>query len=348
LYAILIVQVRRKLTTNNEMLENEFIQNYLNNRGISDNVIEEAHLDYEDEWIIIPVILSDKTVPFCKKRRDPRNKNRPKYKYEKGASAKLYNAWMNWEEDEVVMVEGELDALTLQSHGIPAVSSTGGAKTFKDDWKAFFEDKKVYALYDYDEAGINGAIKFLEEVPHARLAWLPEENDPTDYLQEHDLSGLMEALADAKNYPINRDTEDDYKEAAELMLNEKKQLEEEALPAPARNKHAEIMRQYYLDKAEQLKNQRWREKKADNIPDSAGLDVERAKQVPITEFVDFNKSGFATSVWNPEEDTPSMKYYPEENRVHCFSAGKGGDVIDVVQQKFSLSFKEAVKMINSN
>jgi len=75
--------------------------------------------------------------------------------------------------------------------------------------------------------------------------------------------------------------------------------------------------------------------------------VERAKQVPITKFVEFDNSGFATSVWNQDEDTPSMKYYPEENRVYCFSAGKGGDVIDIVQEKFNLSFKDAVKMINS-
>lgn len=329
------------------MIEDEFIQNYLNDRGISDKIIEKAHLDYEDGWIIIPIILSDKTVPFVKKRRDPRKKSRPKYKYETGASAKLYNAWMTWEKDEIVVCEGEMDALTLLSHGIPAVSSTGGAKTFKDGWKAFFEDKEVYVLYDYDEAGIKGAIKFLEKVPHAKLAWLPEENDPTDYLQEYDLSGLMESLAEAKNYPINCNTEDDYKEAAEAMLEEKRQLEEEALPAPARNQHTEILRKYYLDQAEKLKNQRWRKQKADNIPDSAGLNVERAKQVPITKFVEFNKSGFATSVWNPSEDTPSMKYYPDENRVHCFSAGKGGDVIDVVQQKFNLNFKEAIKMINS-
>jgi len=328
-------------------MDNEYIRNYLNNRGISDKIIEKAHLQYEDEWIIIPVILSDKTVPFSKKRRDPRDKNKPKYKYEKGGSAKLYNAWMNWEEDEVVMVEGELDALTLQSYGVPAVSSTGGAKTFKDSWRAYFEDKEVYALYDYDTAGVMGAIKFLEEVPHAKLAWLPSENDPTDYLQEHDLSGLMEALAEAKNYPINLESEDNCKEAAELMLQEKKNRQEEAMPAPARILHCNIMQEYYLEKADEIKRKSKMKEIKQNVPDSAGLDTERAKKVPIDKIIDFNSQGFAKSVWNQGEEDPSMKYYPEENRVYCFSAGKGGDAIEVVKQKYGVDFKQAVKMLNS-
>ena len=69
--------------------------------------------------------------------------------------------------------------------------------------------------------------------------------------------------------------------------------------------------------------------------------VARVKQIPITEEVSFDY-GKATSVWSPHEKTPSMHYYPEDNRVWCFASGEGGDIIDFIKQRDSLDFKQAV------
>lgn len=74
-------------------------------------------------------------------------------------------------------------------------------------------------------------------------------------------------------------------------------------------------------------------------------DVERAKQRPITNFVKF-KGGFALCLWHKER-SPSMKYYPKSNRVHCFGGcGKDEDVIGVVQQLMGVGFVTAVGIIN--
>lgn len=61
--------------------------------------------------------------------------------------------------DWVVLAEGELDCLVLCERGYPAVSSTGGAKTFKPEWADMFTDKAVYVAYDADKAGDDGAVK---------------------------------------------------------------------------------------------------------------------------------------------------------------------------------------------
>lgn len=74
------------------------------------------------------------------------------------------------------------------------------------------------------------------------------------------------------------------------------------------------------------------------------VDGHRAKQVPISNFIEF-KRGVAKSLWQPNERTPSMHYYEEENRVWCFATNQGGDVIDVIQYKYNLSFKDAVIFI---
>ncbi len=77
------------------------------------------------------------------------------------------------------------------------------------------------------------------------------------------------------------------------------------------------------------------------------FDIQKAKQRPITDFIEFDRAGFATSIWNAQDKTPSMKYYPKENRVYCFSTNRHDDVVGVVQQLKNCSFTDAVKFILS-
>src|SRR5207248_651285 len=79
----------------------------------------------------------------------------PKYWSQPGARAALYG----WEClvhhcEKVVICEGELDRLCLESHGITAVTSTGGAGVFKQEWcKALQIIPEVYICFDNDAAG---------------------------------------------------------------------------------------------------------------------------------------------------------------------------------------------------
>lgn len=75
-------------------------------------------------------------------------------------------------------------------------------------------------------------------------------------------------------------------------------------------------------------------------------DLEVAKQIPITDYIEFNRSGFANCIWHNER-TPSMKYYPKENRVWCFGCGCGGDSVDVVAQINNCSVGEALKLMKN-
>jgi hypothetical protein len=70
----------------------------------------------------------------------------------------------------------------------------------------------------------------------------------------------------------------------------------------------------------------------------------RARAVPIPNFIKINHAGFASCLWH-NEDTPSMKYYPKNNKVHCFGCGAGGDVVDVVGKIYGLDFKQALAYI---
>ena len=71
--------------------------------------------------------------------------------------------------------------------------------------------------------------------------------------------------------------------------------------------------------------------------------LEKAKGVSIKNFIEFNRAGFAKCLWHNEK-TPSMKYYPKQNKVYCFSCNSGGDVIDVVRKIKNISIKEAINI----
>lgn len=77
--------------------------------------------------------------------------------------------------------------------------------------------------------------------------------------------------------------------------------------------------------------------------DNTKMDIERAKEIPIDEFVDF-RGGVARCVWHNDKN-PSMHYYKKNNRVWCFACNKGGDVIDVVRAINNFSFLDAVNFI---
>jgi DNA primase len=140
----------------------EHIRAYLNGRGISDDVIDKYKLGwgnfYGKEWITIPITDSNGSYQFFKLRQDP-NDGKEKMTYPSGTEAQIYG----WEAlkspvDKIIICEGELDRLALISQGIPAITSTHGAMTFKDDWvKMLANVNKIYICYDKDEAGKKGS-----------------------------------------------------------------------------------------------------------------------------------------------------------------------------------------------
>lgn len=81
----------------------------------------------------------------------------PKYLATKSTIPFLYNARVLDLEDEVFVAEGEIDTLTLLTHGYPAVG-VPGANNFKKEWATRFADKVVNLVLDADRAGRRGAL----------------------------------------------------------------------------------------------------------------------------------------------------------------------------------------------
>lgn len=333
----------------------EDIHTWLNKRGISDAIIDLYDIRFENNKIVIPVHNKEGKILFNKYRRNPASSDGPKYQYAKGATSVLY-AVKSFEADEIVICEGEFDALHLISKGIPAVSSTGGSSTFEESWADEFAHAQVYICYDNDDAGIKGAFNVQGIIPTAKIIWLPKQvgdhGDVTDFFIKLGKStdDFLSLRKEAKTYRIPPDWKD-AKTKKELTVYKKlyTQIAEE-LKMDIRDhgqkylghKHLDILKEMYLNKLDEVN----RAIKYFTVKrkDVGGDRIARAKATPIPQFINFSRDNTACCIWHNEK-TPSMYYYEKQNRVKCFGCDKMGDVIDVIQQIKKVSLPEALKII---
>lgn len=122
-----------------------------------------------------------------------------KYLTPAGVETRLFNSDITWnpEIDTFLVTEGELDCLVAEQLGYAAVGSPG-AKVWQSSWSGYFETaKRVYVVFDGDNAGRGGADKVALSIgPKARIVEMPEETDITDYIvrdqhQKEDFDSIL-------------------------------------------------------------------------------------------------------------------------------------------------------------
>jgi hypothetical protein len=158
-------------------------------RGISDEAIDHRLLGWNGSRITIPIFDREGNLTSFKLAKDPEDKtDSPKMLATPGAHAELYDCQTWWPRPEqIIICEGEFDRLMLESRGFAAVTSTGGAATFRPEWvEAFSDIPTIYMCFDNDAAGRAGAERVAQLIPRARIVQLPaevgESGDVTDFL----------------------------------------------------------------------------------------------------------------------------------------------------------------------
>lgn len=204
------------------LLENESMIRYLDDQGITLEAINRFKLGVrkanKNLWLLYPSML-DGTPAYIKYRILPfdrelteaeKGQGLTKFKREKGAPSILFNQDALDSHDEIIVTEGERDAITLLMAGYTnVVGTTGGAQTLKTEWyDALKEKKKIFLAFDSDEAGQKGA----KDTWAARLGYgkcyvvnLPKETkDITEYFMEGNTPDNFNVLlseASAYNIP---------------------------------------------------------------------------------------------------------------------------------------------------
>lgn len=305
----------------------EGIKAWLNNRKISNEILLKFGISYDND-VTIPINDRDGNFLFNKHRRNPLlPETGPKYWYDKGGKAQLFGAEFIKDENIVVICEGELDALVLWSHNIPAVSSTGGAMTFMEEWAEILKDKQVYLCFDNDKAGCDGMVRTLLIIPQAKIILLPQiagVKDITDYYMKG--GDIRDLMSSAKRY-IDID----------FVREEFTARRGAWLPTTFHESWIEWWESEQI-RMETIKKPKEAEKYEDEI--------KQAKSVLIEDVIHVGHDHKALCLWHTER-SPSMHIY-DDGHFYCFACGKHGDVIDIVMEKEKVDFKGAVKWLNGN
>lgn len=192
-------------------------------RGLTDETIRRWHLGLKREpyekheidsyrqdidWLLIPYINRQGMICDAKYRSLP-----PAPKFFKrwgGGDSILFGEYFLPEKkqtcDVVYLVEGEVDAITLDQYGFrPAVSTTTGAGSFNPRWYDLIVGtgaKRLVVIYDSDVDGRAGAErvvkKFNDDQREVLDIILPDAKDSNEYLKTHAAENLHQLIADAR------------------------------------------------------------------------------------------------------------------------------------------------------
>jgi DNA primase len=285
------------------------IREYLNGRGIPDVLVDFHLLGWNGTRISIPIFDRDGRLAFFKFAKSPEDRSdSPKMLATPGARVELYG----WEDvlyrpEELVICEGEFDRLALKAQGFRAVTSTGGARTFRPEWaRELSAIPSVYVCFDRDEAGRLGAEQVGRLIAHAKVVTLPEEVG-----EGGDVSDFFVRLGR---------TDDEFRA---LMA--------QALPVPplppteAPERETRPLDSLLRQRIERLKHMA-------PLADVVGRYVElRGIGANLTGLCPFHT-----------EQAPSFTVYPETGTYYCFGCGARGDVIDFLRAIERLRFYEAL------
>lgn len=291
----------------------ERIRSYLRDaRRISDDAIEHHLLGWDGHRITIPIFNREGLFSFFKLAKDPDDaSDGPKMLAPPGSRAELYG----WERvlvkpEQIIICEGEFDRLVLESRGIAAVTSTGGAQVFRQEWAEDFQDiPGVYVVFDNDAAGRAGAERAARLIPQARLVAWPEEigegGDVTDFFVRLGRSRekFVELLARAEPLPEDQRSHQGQRGG----------------PGLANPRNTEI----------------------------ANLKGKVAIQEIIRWYVALRPSG-QTYVGNcpfHEDRIPSFTVYPQTGRFYCYGCRASGDVLTFLMRREQLTFPEAMETL---
>lgn len=122
------------------------------------------------------------------------------------------NVYKKQKKDDLILVEGYMDVIALNNHGIDyAVASLGTALTSDQAKLIKRYSNNVYICYDSDIAGIKATDKaieiFLNQDIKPKIISLGEGNDPDDFIKKYGKDSFIdkkEKALDVYNYKYNK------------------------------------------------------------------------------------------------------------------------------------------------
>jgi KaiC/GvpD/RAD55 family RecA-like ATPase len=157
------------------LLADDSVINFLNDeRGISLDVVKKMKLGLGSKWfdeeqgevkcLMYPYFLGKNCVFVKYRNLTPGHTHDQRFRSSGGIENPLYNSnVIKNQMDSLLCLEGEMDCLSLLSVGVENAVGVPGADFKKISWdKLLDRPRKLYLIYDNDQAGQDGAKKFAQ------------------------------------------------------------------------------------------------------------------------------------------------------------------------------------------
>jgi hypothetical protein len=157
-----VVDVAIALSAHERLLNTPTMLEFLTERrGLTRETIVEYQLGHDGDRYFIPVYDAEQRLVNIRRYKPNARRAQDKMiSWRTGfGRARLYPA-RAFEEpigEPLVLLEGEMDCLLGRQLGLNAVTTTGGAGTWRSEWNERFRGRDVVICYDCDEAGRAGS-----------------------------------------------------------------------------------------------------------------------------------------------------------------------------------------------
>lgn len=195
-----------------EIFKNKKAIRYLAQRGITEKSIHRFKLGftrrYNQDWLVIPS-FEDNIPKLLKLRKlEPdENAELDKYIREKDSKSILFNGDILDKFEEIIIAEGELDAIALIQYGYEnTIGITGGAKTLLPEWyDNLFCKEKLLLCLDPDEAGQLSARDVWATRLGLSKCWnikLPDGYDANSFLVKYGKEPFDKLIEDSSTFKV--------------------------------------------------------------------------------------------------------------------------------------------------
>jgi len=175
-------------------------------RGITQDVVNSNKIVQEGDWVIFPYIRNGELINV---KYRAANKS---FKLYKDAELIFYNLDCAIDNDTIIIVEGEMDALAMAEAGYENVISVpNGANLNKNNLQYldnsidfFSEDTKFILALDNDQAGLNLQNELARRlgIENCMYVRFKDCKDANECLMKYGIQGIIESMADKKEFPI--------------------------------------------------------------------------------------------------------------------------------------------------
>lgn len=209
-------------------------------RGLTTDTLREFEVGHDGSRYQIPVRNEDgKCVNIRRYKPDARRAQDKMISWRTGfGAARLFPIHRLRDEPTIFLMEGEMDTLLARQLGLNALTTTGGAGTWRDQWNPIFRDREVRICYDADDAGRSGALlvagQLVSIADEVRIIQIPLAEpagaDFTDYIVGHghslaDFLRLVEMSPPFQAGAVERPALPDEQEPVPLHLSQASRAE---------------------------------------------------------------------------------------------------------------------------